>query len=139
MNRFHSKYHRSNHHTLTNTTNPDAGHDPIASNEYPFQGDFVVNGLIKNILFTYDNFSGSTLILPQSSNQIHVKPSSSATISTMTGGLTGVVYTLTNQSTLTVTISNTAPIYIRGGSSLNLTQYTSCNIKFITPNIYSVW
>jgi hypothetical protein len=49
-NRFHSKYHRTNHHTLTSATNPDAGHDPIASADQPFQGDFYINGSIKNVI-----------------------------------------------------------------------------------------
>jgi alpha-tubulin suppressor-like RCC1 family protein len=45
-NRFHSKYHRRNHHTYTNAANPDAGHDPIASPENPFLGDFVLQGAL---------------------------------------------------------------------------------------------
>jgi alpha-tubulin suppressor-like RCC1 family protein len=45
-NRFHSKWHRTNHHTYTSDTNPDAGYDPIASPDSPFQGDFVVSGAI---------------------------------------------------------------------------------------------
>lgn len=44
MNRFHSKFHRKNHHTDTDPFNPDAGHDPIASPDAPFQGVFCVNG-----------------------------------------------------------------------------------------------
>lgn len=43
-NRFHSKWHRSNHHTNISGTNADAGHDPIASPDNPFQGDFVLSG-----------------------------------------------------------------------------------------------
>ena len=43
-NRFHNKWHRRNHHTYGNPTNPDAGHDPIASQEQPFLGEFVLNG-----------------------------------------------------------------------------------------------
>jgi alpha-tubulin suppressor-like RCC1 family protein len=45
-NRFHSKYHRHNHHTSTNGINPDAGHDPIASPESPFLGDFILKGAL---------------------------------------------------------------------------------------------
>ena len=45
-NRFHSKFHRANHHTYNSYTNPDAGHDPIASPDQPFKGDFVVDGQI---------------------------------------------------------------------------------------------
>lgn len=39
-----SKYHRQNHHTYPSATNPDSGHDPIASYSNPFRGDFVLTG-----------------------------------------------------------------------------------------------
>ena len=45
-NRFHSKFHRQNHHTYANEYNADASHDPIASKEQPFQGDFVLQGAL---------------------------------------------------------------------------------------------
>ena len=44
--RLHNKFHRHNHHT-TSTNDPrypDAGYDPIASYEIPFNGPFVVQG-----------------------------------------------------------------------------------------------
>lgn len=44
--RFHDKWHRANHHTYKNTDAPDAGHDPIASPQHPFQGDFVIDGAL---------------------------------------------------------------------------------------------
>jgi hypothetical protein len=44
MNRFHTKFHRQNHHTYPNPYNADAGHDPIASKEQPFKGDFMLQG-----------------------------------------------------------------------------------------------
>lgn len=40
--RFHNKWHRSNHHTNPTPVYPDSSHDPIASPEYPFQGQFVI-------------------------------------------------------------------------------------------------
>lgn len=57
--RFHNKWHRHNHHT--NPSNdlryPDSSHDPIASPEAPFQGDFILQGslsasqgIISNVL-----------------------------------------------------------------------------------------
>ena len=53
--RFHNKYHRHNHHTLPilDARYPDASHDPIASPDSPFQGDFVLNGTLSadNIAF----------------------------------------------------------------------------------------
>jgi hypothetical protein len=45
-NRFHPKYHRKNHHTYGNPTNPDAAHDPIASPDQPFLGDFSLQGAL---------------------------------------------------------------------------------------------
>ena len=43
-NRFHNKFHRHNHHTYPVAGEPDSGYDPIASQQDPFQGDFVLNG-----------------------------------------------------------------------------------------------
>lgn len=45
-NRFHNKWHRKNHHTYGNLSNPDAAHDPIASSEQPFLGEFVLQGAL---------------------------------------------------------------------------------------------
>ena len=44
--RFHNKYHRHNHHTYPNDDPrfPDSSHDPIASPDSPFMGDFVLAG-----------------------------------------------------------------------------------------------
>lgn len=44
--RFHDKLHRKNHHTNQTVGFPDSATDPIASPDQPFQGDFVVNGLL---------------------------------------------------------------------------------------------
>jgi hypothetical protein len=46
--RFHDKHHRTNHHTLSTAGIPDSATDPIASPSQPFQGDFVVNGLLSS-------------------------------------------------------------------------------------------
>jgi hypothetical protein len=46
--RFHDKHHRTNHHTLSTVGIPDSATDPIASPSQPFQGDFVVNGLLSS-------------------------------------------------------------------------------------------
>jgi hypothetical protein len=44
--RFHNKLHRKDHHTSPTVGYPDSASDPIASPSEPFQGDFVVNGLL---------------------------------------------------------------------------------------------
>jgi hypothetical protein len=46
--RFHDKHHRTNHHTLSTAGIPDSATDPIASPSQPFQGDFVINGLLSS-------------------------------------------------------------------------------------------
>jgi hypothetical protein len=48
-NRFHSKFHRSNHHTYLANNNPDTGHDPIASVDLPFRGDFILCGALSAV------------------------------------------------------------------------------------------
>lgn len=48
-NRFHNKFHRENHHskrTLKNSGITDASYDPIASYDYPFQGEFYTDNEI---------------------------------------------------------------------------------------------
>lgn len=49
MNRFHNKYHRHNHHTIPFPGEPDSAHDPIASPDDPFRGDFHVDGTLSAI------------------------------------------------------------------------------------------
>lgn len=64
MNRFHSKFHRKNHHTNTDLYNPDAGHDPIASKDAPFQGNFYLNGALSasdSFIFSSDIIGKATL------------------------------------------------------------------------------
>jgi len=48
-NRYHSKYHRRNHHTYSNINIPDAGHDPIASIAEPFLGEFILSGSLSAV------------------------------------------------------------------------------------------
>ena len=48
-NRFHTKWHRRNHHTYGNSQNPDASFDPIASPAQPFLGDFSIQGGISAV------------------------------------------------------------------------------------------
>ena len=45
-NRFHNKFHRVNHHSVSSPDPkfPDAGYDPIASFDSPFQGEFYSEG-----------------------------------------------------------------------------------------------
>lgn len=71
----HPKFHRHNHHTtnINASAYPDASHDPIASYDTPFIGDFVCNGKVvsttDNINF---NFKHNNLALFVSSSDIAV-------------------------------------------------------------------
>lgn len=60
-NRFHSKYHRHNHHTdrIPDPRYPDSSHDPIASPDYPFLGDFVMFGGLSAVQDQLSAFAGS--------------------------------------------------------------------------------
>lgn len=53
--RFHNKWHRHNHHTvpLNDPRYPDSSHDPIASHESPFRGDFVAQGSLSAVVPTF--------------------------------------------------------------------------------------
>jgi hypothetical protein len=55
--RFHSKYHRHNHHTLKidDPRYPDASHDPIASPDSPFLGPFVLYGPLSSYAIPPEN------------------------------------------------------------------------------------
>lgn len=64
-NRFHNKFHRQNHHskrTVKNNTYTDAGYDPIASFEVPFQGEFFSEGDI----LTTENLSAQKGVFSES-------------------------------------------------------------------------
>ncbi len=60
-NRFHNKYHRHNHHTdsINDPRFPDASHDPIASPESPFLGNFVMFGTLSAVQERFPDFAGS--------------------------------------------------------------------------------
>ena len=44
--KFHNKFHSANHHTLPSPHIKDSGLDPVASHDFPFIGDFVLNGVV---------------------------------------------------------------------------------------------
>ena len=44
--KFHNKFHSANHHTLPSPHIKDSALDPVASHDFPFIGDFVLNGVI---------------------------------------------------------------------------------------------
>ena len=148
-NRFHNKFHRHNHHTTPTDRSgkyPDSAYDPIASLDYPFQGDFYVNGNI--------NTSGliqptTTSILPQSTvnlprcNDVEFDGQTSAvTIANFTGGVRGVTYTLTNKGAYNITINSTNSIKARDyntTNSITLSSKYSCSLRADSSTDVSVW
>lgn len=77
----HPKFHRHNHHTVSVSSQayPDSAHDPIASYDNPYQGDFVCDGKIvssdENLNF---NFKHSNLALLVSSDNIAISATGDA-------------------------------------------------------------
>lgn len=61
--KFHNKFHSANHHTLPSPHIRDSGLDPVASHEFPFIGDFVMNGLLSasNNYMLNDRYMTDTL------------------------------------------------------------------------------
>jgi hypothetical protein len=91
--RLHNKWHRHNHHTAptADINLPDSGHDPIASHDSPFQGDFVLNGAL--------SASGSAQLagdtaLTLRSNNLSLSATGNATIDGVTTVSNVVVKTL---------------------------------------------
>jgi hypothetical protein len=81
MNRFHNKYHRHNHHSFPTAGEPDSAHDPIASKDSPFKGEFHVDGALSavsgsiNDLTVTNNFSVSGKAEFKGEIDIHIPPS----------------------------------------------------------------
>ena len=59
MNRFHNKYHRHNHHSLPTAGEPDSAHDPIATKDSPFKGEFHVDGQLSAVAGSVNNLTVS--------------------------------------------------------------------------------
>jgi len=79
-NRFHNKFHRENHHskrTLKNDGITDANYDPIASYDYPFQGEFYSdNEIVTNTYLSAVSSMAVNLFVDQDAvigNNLNVK------------------------------------------------------------------
>ena len=81
MNRFHNKYHRHNHHSLPTAGEPDSAHDPIASKDSPFKGEFHVDGALSAVsasvkdLSVTNNLTVSGKATFEGKVDIHIPPS----------------------------------------------------------------
>lgn len=138
-NRFHSKYHRTNHHTDKSATNPDSGYDPIASPEHPFKGIFCASGpvMINNSIL---QSQGNSINVLSSTNIIDLTGNSNITLSSIENAKENVIYFLTNISNFNVIINNTGNITIRGTSPLTISTKTTCCFKKIPfENKISLW
>jgi len=113
MNRFHSKFHRKNHHTNTDPYNPDAGHDPIASADAPFQGNFYLNGsLSANNSFIFGgNVAGKATLVTNASALVTTNKALTSSLIFLTTlsatGTLGVPFIRTIANSTSFTISST--------------------------------
>jgi hypothetical protein len=114
-NRFHSKYHRQNHHTIPSPSNPDSSHDPIASYDNPFQGDFVLNGTLSssgnlNIAGGITTYAGITAYGNNIINSL-VTNTSTLNLNNNSPQPAFVVNQQGNQKIIAVTSNNTNPVF----------------------------
>ena len=114
-NRFHSKYHRQNHHTIASTGNPDSSHDPIASYDNPFQGDFVLNGTLSssgnlNIVGGITTYAGITAYGNNVINSL-VTNTSTLNLNNNSPQPAFVVNQQGNQQIIAVTSNGTNPVF----------------------------
>lgn len=114
MNRFHSKFHRKNHHTNTDPYNPDAGHDPIASSDAPFQGNFYLNGSLSannSFIFPSTVAGKATLVTNASALVTTNRALTSSLIFLTTLSATGTlgvpfIRTIANSTSFTISSTN---------------------------------
>jgi microcystin-dependent protein len=120
--RLHNKLHNANHHTLSSVGVIDSGEDPIASKDYPFIGDFYLNGGLSasNGL----SAKGSSYFINSGTNPtISIVNSTSATGITITKSGSGNAITCNNA------ISSSSVIYASGGNS---NQWNEASIDILT-------
>lgn len=69
---FHNNFHRSNHHTVPMSGYPDSANDPIASEEYRFQGLFynVFKDLNENVIGNSNSYNWWSTYITVSSNYV---------------------------------------------------------------------
>lgn len=138
-NRFHSKYHRTNHHTDKSATNADSGYDPIASPDHPFKGTFCLAGSLM-VSGTYLNCTNNIINVLSSTSNINLTGSSVMTLTSIENAKENVVYFLTNISNFNLNINNSGNIAIRGTNPLTLSTKTTCCFKKIPfENKISLW
>lgn len=122
--RFHSKYHRHNHHTaaVNDPRYPDASHDPIASPESPFLGPFVLFGPLSAVAVPPGNVLGTFDLSTSPPAATFVAPAASAVginvqgsiLATGTLSAAGAVTVDSIQFTGNVVNAYTAPLIANG-------------------------
>jgi len=90
-------------------------------------------------------------ILPKTSNDIEFAANEHVTVTKFIGGVKGALYTLTNKSTFTITISCSPYVFVRDGTSwrsntstlsssfLKLLPNFSCSLRADIDDIVSIW
>ena len=138
-NRFHTKWHRRNHHTYGNSQNPDASFDPIASPAQPFLGDFSLQGALCAVAplssyaaYLYTNnmalcaFAGQVGIYVNAPVGVKIQ-SSNIGLSSVGNNIAGVFYSPT------IALSTVQPF--GDGYPNRLTPYVGPN--YISKNVFN--
>jgi hypothetical protein len=114
--RFHNKWHRHNHHTYPNpnTQFPDSGHDPIASSDSPFLGEFILQGAL-SANATLSSFAGR-----------FINQKTDIVLATPEYAISGIGYTyLSGNAGVVGDINIEGNVNINGNANLNnVTAYT---------------
>ena len=114
--RFHNKWHRHNHHTYPNpnTQFPDSGHDPIASPDSPFLGEFILQGAL-SANATLSSFAGR-----------FINQKADIVLATPEYAISGIGYTyLSGNAGVVGDINIEGNVNINGDANLNnVTAYT---------------
>ena len=142
----HPTFHRHNHHTrvVDITAYPDSAHDPIASYDKPFQGDFVCNGRIDSTDSDLNyNLKHDTLALLVSSQTIAINADGDAMFNgnLSTGNITIRDEYFNNSKMLTTAdISKYWVLYINNKAyGIRLWEEpTSISIKGVAPHFLSI-
>lgn len=139
MNRFHNKYHRHNHHTIPIPGEPDSAHDPIASPDDPFRGDFHVDGTLSAVGGKFSDISVTNNLTVSGNTTFYGNL-------TVVAPVTHVLEHLSLTPTLTTTdfyfkidsnfdLFPLMEVYLRGAPVFTISREGNIGINTLTPAV----
>jgi hypothetical protein len=116
--RFHDKFHRFNHHSVATPGFVESASDPIASKDFPFRGDFVVDGSLSasdECVATYATIHRNLTVVNTSflSGDIYTDWEKGGVITTVTAGSN------TRNGPFSLTLNYNGGVYINGAYGSN--------------------